>query len=323
MKKGDVNTLRRMGFLACAALSLFVVMALLGSDAAAAEKKFVLGWVSGDDIYPFHVRLRTSIVKHGQEAGIEVLVADAKSDVAKEVTQIETFITQSASAIATSPRDPEGSAVGVDQSWKAGIPYMAVCSVVNTKHIYVGSNDEEAGVMQANWLAEVLPKDASILYLTINPVESGAILRKKGLQKLFELRPDVKVLSEQNGQGRADLGLQITETWLQTYKDFDAIVGQNDDMVLGAYEALKAAKLDKKIITLGVDGGLDALESIQRGELTATAYQDAYGIGAAVVNVAVKIRDGANPDEIGAQIVPFQLITKDNVDKFIDLVRVD
>ncbi len=288
-----------------------------------AAEEFKLGWVSGDDIYPFHVRLRESIKEFGEKAGITVLVADAKSDVNNECTQIENYVTQGVDVIATAPRDPDGTAVAADACWKAGIPYISVCGEVNTKRIYAGSNDVIAGEIQAEYLAEALPENAKLLYLTTNPVETAYILRKEGLQKLFTLRPDVEILSEQNCKNRADLGMQITENWIQTYDHFDAIVGQNDDCVIGAIQALKAANRMEGVITLGVDGGLEALESIQAGELTATAYQDAYNIGKAVVDVAVRVRDGEDPTQIEDQVVPFQLITRDNVMDVIDLVRVD
>jgi inositol transport system substrate-binding protein len=319
MKK---NIALRAIFLAILAIGVLPSLRSESAKALAAEKKFVLGFEVGNEIYPFHVRLRASVLEHGRKAGMEVLIADSKSDVATEVTNIENFITQGANVIATCPIDPEGTVVGSDQCWKAGVPYIAACGIVNGKHIYVGSNDEEAGLMQAEWLAKELPRDAKFLYLSMNPVENSTILRRKGLQKLFELRPDVKMLSEQNARGRADEGLRVTETWLQSFSDFDAIVGQNDDMVLGAIEALKAANLNRKIITLGVDGGFEAIDSVLRGEMTATAYQDAYAIGATIVEVAARVRNGEDPDKIGNQIVHFKMVTKDNAGEYIDLVKV-
>jgi ABC-type sugar transport system substrate-binding protein len=93
-------------------------------------------------------------------------------------------------------------------------------------------------------------------------------------------------------------------------------------MVLGAYEALKAANLNKNVITLGVDGGYEALESILRGEMTATAYQDAYTIGETIVEVAKRVRDGEDANKIGDQIVHFKMVTSENVGEYIDLVKV-
>ena len=282
--------------------------------------QFTIGWVTGDDIYSFNVRVRQAVVRFGEEAGMRIMVADARSDVNNEVNHMENYIAQGVDVVATMPRDPVGSAAGVRQVWAAGIPYIGVTGVVEADQILVGGDDVHAGQLQAEFLAQVLPPNGTYLYMTVNPVENTCIRRKEGMEILRTLRPDVRMLAEEDVRGRADRGMTVTENWLQVYDHVDAIVSQNDDAALGAIEALKAAGRLQSTMVIGIDGGIDALRSIQAGELTASAYYDADGVGRAVIEVASQIRNGVSPSQIADILVPFKMITRENVEEFISLV---
>jgi len=282
---------------------------------------FKLGWVCGNGNAAFQLRVQNAMVEIGAENGIEVLVSDAKNDVTQEVNLIESYIAMGVNAVASAPRDRDGTAVAVDECWDANIPYISCFGEVNTDRIYAGSSEITAGRAQAQYLAEVLPENGKILYLTNNPTHANYIGRKEGLQLLFELRPDVEVLDEQNCQLKTDKAMEITENWIQLYSEFDAIVGQNDDCCIGAYEALKAADRIEGVTLVGIDGNENALISVQNGEMSATCYQDARTIAQHIIDVCLRIRDGEDPKNIPDQEVPFSLVTKENVDFYLDALR--
>jgi len=109
----------------------------------------------------------------------------------------------------------------------------------------------------------------------------------------------------------------ITEAWIQAYEKFDAICCQNDDSALGAIEALKAANRLEGVYVVGLDGGDPALASIQSGELAATAYQDAEGQAEALVEICKRIIEGEDPTVIEDIVIPFKMVTLENVQDFI------
>lgn len=102
-----------------------------------------------------------------------------------------------------------------------------------------------------------------------------------------------------------------------SYDDFDAIVCQNDDAALGVVQALKSADRLEDILVLGVDGSDDALASIEKGELSMTALQDAKGQAEAGAKIFAELRDGTDPKDIEDVYIPFQIVTADNVAEYL------
>jgi inositol transport system substrate-binding protein len=276
-------------------------------------EKMTIGFANVNDIYPYLVKVRTYVQQFGEEAGFEVQVANAAGDINAQIGQIETFETQGVNYVICVPADPEGIVPTVDELWTAGIPFLTVCGNSNGKEIHVGSLNYDAGVMQADYLADVLPQGGTVLYMHADPNQEEQD-RRDGFMTLFEKRPDLKLLTEEDSQNRTDLGMSITETWIQMYDKFDAIVCQNDDSALGAIEALKAGDRLEGVIVVGLDGSDQALASIKAGELAATAFQDAEGQAKALIEICKQLRDGADPDTIESVSIPFKIITKDNVD---------
>ena len=291
-------------------------LAAMGSLATAAPKaKFTVAFANVNDIYPYCVKLRNYLVSFAKAEGMDVLVTDAKGDVNQQNSQIETFIVREANLISAISGDLDGSVPAVEECKKAKIPYVSVCTSVNTKgYIYVGSENKQAGEVQGAYLAKVLPKNAKVLYLTGATNDQQYIDRKAGLvEKLFSVRKDVKLLSEQCSNNQADKGMSITEDWLQAYPAFNCIVAQNDDSALGAVEALKTSKRLNGVMVVGIDGSDNAIASIKAGEMSMTVFQDAKGQARAVIDIAKKIRDGAKPESISNVYIPFKAITKENL----------
>ena len=143
----------------------------------------------------------------------------------------------------------------------------------------------------------------------------GALKRTVGNEEIQKTKfPGIKILDKQTGQWQRNEGLAKTEDWLNRFgKDIHAILANNDDMALGAIQALK----DKKrtdVIVLGVDATPDALTSVSKGELSATVFQDAAGQGGGGVEVAVKAARGQTVTK--ETWIPFKLVTPENLSQF-------
>ena len=286
-----------------------------------APAEYIIGFSNVNDIYPYCIKFRDYLVAGAEKEGFKVIVADAKGDSAVQNGQVDNFLVQNAKIITAISVDLDGSVPAAEAAKKADVPYISFLTSVRNeggydKYIYIGSQNHDAGLLQGEYLAKVLPKDAKILYLTGQPNDTQYIDRKQGLIDGLKSRADVKIVAEQNSNNSKDLGLSITEDWMQANDKIDCIVGQNDDSILGAIEALKSANRLNGVITVGLDGSVDALASIEKGELSMSVLQDAKGQAEAAVNVFKQIRDGTDPKTIKDVFVPFQTITKDNVAKF-------
>jgi inositol transport system substrate-binding protein len=180
---------------------------------------------------------------------------------------------------------------------------------------YVGSEEIVAGRLQMEFLGEKLKGKGSVAILMGKLDNEGALKRTAGNEEVKKNKyPDIKILDKQTGQWQRNEGLAKTEDWLNRFgKDLKAILANNDDMALGAIQALK----DKKrtdIIVVGVDATPDALTSVSKGELAATVFQDAAGQGGGGIEVAMKAAKG---EKVAKETwIPFKLVTPDNLAQF-------
>ena len=124
----------------------------------------------------------------------------------------------------------------------------------------------------------------------------------------------IEVVAEQTANWQRDEAMSLAENWILSYPDLKAIMCHNDDMALGAYEAVKDAGKEDSILVVGVDAIPEALESVEAGGLACTVFQDAKGQGVGALEAAVSIVNGETVEKEIA--IPFQLVTKENVADF-------
>lgn len=295
-----------------------------GSDSAPESKEkdtFVIGALMKQNADTFVQNISNAITSRAQELGSEVtlVMQDAEGDINKQLSQAEAMITQQVDAIILNAVDVEGSSPIVTMAIDAGIPVIECNTLTDNAEqatCYVGSDDVDAGKIQAEFLKTVLKPDAKITYM-MGPIGvSPQIYRKEGIDKYLLEGSDIEVLAEQTANWKREEALALAENWLTSYQDLDAIVCQNDDMALGALEAVEAAGRKDDIIIVGIDAIADALVAVKEGRLDGTVFQDAAGQGAGSVDAALKAAKEKilKMDDV---IIPFVLVTKDNVDEFI------
>ena len=125
---------------------------------------------------------------------------------------------------------------------------------------------------------------------------------------------NLKCVGTLSASWQRDKAMSTTEDLLGKYQDLKAVICENDDMAMGALQAAEAG--DKNLVIIGVDGISDALQAVKDGRLSASVLQDANGQASAVIDVAVKVGVG---EEVESRYnVPFQLITADNVDDYLE-----
>ena len=291
-------------------------MAALTVSPAFAVDKFTVGYTNLADTDVFLQKVKQDVIQAAKaDPNLDIRFADANLDVSKQLDQIDNFIAQKVKAIVVVPVDYDGIVPGIEKANQAGIPVISlVISSHGGKFTYVGSSSENAGKLQGEYMHDHLPKDAQIVYLqgTLGLYHSGE--RLKGFKEALN-RPDVKILATQSADYDRAKGMQTTEDWIQTFPHFDAVVAANDQMALGALQALKGADRAKGVLITGIDGLPDTIKAVSTGEIAQTIFQNAKGEADACVKLLEDLAAGKPaPKEV---IVPFEPITKDNVAKYM------
>lgn len=287
----------------------------------AAAKTYKIGVTMKDLSDQFVKNIADAIQARGKELpNVEIIMADAQSDVSKQISQVENFISQKVDAIILNAMDAAGSGPAVDAAVKAGVPIIECNTLTNNDkyNVYVGSDDVDAGKIQGDYVKQLLGGKGNVVIIHGPMGQSPEIKRKEGVkQALLDTTPGIKLLAEQTANWKRDQAMALTENWIQSFPDLNVIMAQNDDMAMGALQAVEAAgKLDK-IKIVGVDAIPDALQAVKAGKLSCTVFQDSKGQGSKSVDVALELAKGGKSDK--QVMIPFQLVTKDNVDKFIGL----
>ena len=161
------------------------------------------------------------------------------------------------------------------------------------------------GEIAAEYLVKELGEKAKVVELEGVSGASATRERGKGFHNIADKQLDV--LTSQTAEFDRTKGLNVMENILQGKKDIQAVFAHNDEMALGAIEAIKAA--GKDIIVVGFDGNDDALKAVENGELKATIAQQPALIGEEAVNAAEKVLKGEKVDETIS--VPLKLVTKE------------
>lgn len=283
---------------------------------------------SGEKIWKVGIALQVSgdhqanivnALKEGldKESNIQYEVVDHEANVTKEISQIEDFIAKKMDIICLTPVDAEALVDVVNQANEAGIQVIEFDMKTNGgDYIFVGANDNESAELQADYLAEVLPENAKCCILLGILGHSGQILRSEGIKKLYELRPDVEILAEESGEWSTEKGMTITENLLQKYPDLDAIISQNDNMALGAIEAIAGAGKTGDVIVVGVDAIPDAIQAVKDGTMAMTVLNDGPSMGRTMYDVILKLIAGEPVEK--EYIIPYKAITPDNVDEYLN-----
>ncbi len=252
--------------------------------------------------------------------GVEIIIMNANDDIDTQINDVESLITQKVDAIILNPLDKAGLGKAVDNIKAAGIPVVEVNTFTTNDayDVYVGSDEVEAGKIQGNWIAENVGTSGNICILYGVMGHSGQIGRFDGVnQSLLSKYPGWTLLADMTGEWKRSEGLRITEDWIQTYGDkIDVIAAQNDEMALGALQAVQEAGLS--IPVLGIDATPDAIQLVIDGELALTVFQNSKAQGGESVNVAVGLVNGETYPQ--NYVIPYEEVNTENAQSYLDKV---
>lgn len=262
----------------------------------------------------FTVRIANAAEAKAKELGIELKVYDGNYDPSTQISQVETMIADGVDGIILNPQDAEACAPCVDKAVAAGIPIVGVNTRVKSDKLtsYVGSQDVTAGEMEMQKIADLIGGKGNILIIEGPMGQSAQLERREGIGNVLKKYPDIKVLAEKTANWSRSEGMTVMENWLQAFDEIDAVVAENDEMALGAREAIKAS--GKEIPSIGVDGITDALAAVESGDLVASIFQDGAGQGGKAVEVLNEAIQGKDVED--NYWIDFEEVNKDNVAEF-------
>jgi ribose transport system substrate-binding protein len=289
-----------------------VALSALFAMAGSANAAYVLGMKGPGAGNPFWAAVEAGAKAKAAELGVEVIVVapPAESDVQAQITQIEDLIAQKVDGIALAPTDPNALAPVVDAAKAAGIPVVFVDTRGTNEGVtFIGTNNEVGAALAADFMCKNLPAGSDVAILQGLVSQSTGQARAEGSKKGLEAC-GLKVVAEQTAEWDRAKGLSVTENILAGNPNIKGIFGSNDNMALGAVEALKAAAKLADVMVVGFDANPDAAASILAGEMTASVAQAPGNMGGFGIQALVDLKAGKTLEPwIDTGTV---LVTKDN-----------
>lgn len=258
---------------------------------------------------PFFVTLKDGAQAKADELGAELIVVDAGDDTAKQTSDIEDLVSKNIQVLIVNPCDSDAVAPAVEEAMAAGIKVIAVDRMVNGVDVECSiASDNVAGAeLAANWLVEKAGEGAKCIELQGVNGASATVDRGQGFHNVADTKLDV-VASQTANFDRAE-GLSVMTDLLQANPDVACVFAHNDEMALGAIEALAG----KEVLVAGFDATDDALAAIKEGKMGATVAQKPDLMGSTAVETAAALINGETVEK--SIPVEVKLVTADNVDE--------
>ena len=296
------------------------VAMLAGGPSFAADKPLTILESVPGLTFPFFVHMMNQMKAEAEKlGGITVVESDGQVSSPKQTADIEAAIAQGVDGIVISPNEVDAMAPALQEAVDAKIPVVTIDRRVDKVPgilAHVGADNVKGGEAQGELIMKLFPDGATIFNLQGQSGASPAIDRNKGLHNVLDKAADkYKIVFEQTAGFDRAKGLSVTEAALAGESNPpDVIVAANDDMILGAIEALKARNLTN-VKTIGFDALPEALAQIRGGTLTATIEQMPGGQSHLAVDTLVAfLRNGKQPENKVTLLTPIA-ITQENLDK--------
>ena len=271
--------------------------------------------------------LRKGIEKAAADASQPVVIEIADDDVNKQLSQVQNFIAAKVDAIIVNAVDTSATTPMTKLANDAGIPIVYVnrqpidVDALGEKGAFVASDEAESGTLETKEACRLLKAagktEAGILVMQGDLANQAAVMRTKDVHDVIAT-PDcafIKIIDEQTAGWDPVKAQDLMTNWIAAGHKPDAVIANNDNMAIGAINAMKAAGWDMKdVIVGGVDATQEALAYMKAGDLDVTVFQDAAGQGGGAIKAAMSLAKG---EKVESKVwIPFQLVTPENMEQF-------
>lgn len=281
-------------------------------------------------------------IKNGS---IDLTIFDGRMDPFNQATRMDTAVTEDYDAIIFIPVDINAGNAPVKRAMEAGVPVIGSNTLISNTDLYtsyIASNDVEAGKILAQSVIDRIGEEGKVFVIEGRLGQSAQVQRLEGIKAVLAENPGIEIAEIQSANWSRAEALSLTENWLISHGgEVDGIIAENDEMAIGAMEAVRGYGMDPAELPIaGVDGITDALLGVQRGELMST-LQDANALAQGAIDLAAdaaidgdyapradvwSVNGGALDWEGVAQqryIVPWVPVTDENVESLLELRNAD
>jgi ABC-type sugar transport system substrate-binding protein len=304
-------------------LLCILVLLIFGASAVLAgskkeEKKgqLVIGFDAFNVSMTWMKFAHDAMVEEAEKLGVKLIVLDSENEASKQASNMEDLVAMGVDGIVANPIDVDSLSPAINAAAEKGVAVATFDrAAIGADYVfYVGCDDVEGGRKVADFVGEKLGGKGKIILLTGTPGSSPARDRTTGFFERLEKYPGLEVVFNQTGEFWREKGMQVMEDAITATKgDFDAVVCQNDDMMMGAIQAIVTAGINvKDVVITGYDGVPDGLRAVRDGQADCTVQ---YPIGQApeVLRRLVAYLQGKPPAEKDYEMPPW-IITKENLD---------
>lgn len=279
-----------------------------GAGSSTSEKSGAIGLSISTQNNPFFVTLAEGAQQAAKELDVPLTIVDAGDDVTKQVSDIEDLVSKNISVLIVNPVDSDAVTGAVQAAMDQGVKVISVDRAVNGVDIdcQIASDNVAGAELATQYIVDTLGEGIEVAELQGTPGASAAIDRGEGFHNIADEK--LNVVASQTANFDRTEGMTVMENMLQSNGNIKAVFAANDEMALGAVEAVAGA--GKDILVVGFDATDDAIAAIKAGRMGATIAQQPDLIGKTAVENAVKLIGGETIEK--SIPVEVTLVTKDN-----------
>lgn len=254
---------------------------------------------------PFFVSMKDGAERESKKLGYDLIVLDSQNDPVKERSNIEDLIQLDIVALLINPTDSDAVVKAIEVANQSNIPVITLDRQSNGGEVttHIASDNIKGGAMAGEFVLEKFGTTQNVNIVEIQGIPGASATRDRGtgFHSVLDDKSNVTFISSQAADFDRQKGLSVMENIIQGNKDIQVVFAHNDEMALGAAKAIMANNIDATVI--GFDGGDDALDAIENGEMQATVAQQPDLIGELGVQIAQKIDNNQTVDkEIAADL---------------------
>ena len=303
---------------------MLLVFVLLATTFAGSSYALTIGFSVARFDDNFLTVMRNDAVRHAGEMGYTIQVDDAKDDVTTQLSQVQNYIASGVDAIIVNAVDTDTTQAMTKAAENAGVPLVYVnrqpidLDALGASTTFVGSNEKWSGTLAAFEMCVLAGGTGKAVMLMGQLSNEAARSRSEDFREVIRLSMcnGIELIEEQTANWSRLEANDLMTNWISAGLDFNIVFGNNDEMAIGAIQALKSAGISMDdVIVGGVDATEDALMSMQAGDLDVTVFQNAAAQGAGAVDAAADLVAGKSlPNFV---VIPFELVTPRNLDQYL------
>lgn len=267
----------------------------------------------------FEVYVYEGAKEYCEANGIELVLVDGEDDTATQLSKMESACESGVDGVILVPVDTSGDGSEYRQiADDYEVPLVSVVRQCQSAWVMVSTDSSEAGRMQGEYIIENYGEELDVAILVGILGSEDMTKRTESLKEVLSQYPGVNIVFEDCANWNRDEAMTIAENWIQSKKNIDVVVANNDEMAIGAGLAFEANGMMDDVAVIGIDAQENGLAAMEDGTLTATVYQPAGEQGQVAVETIMACINGEyTGEETEWEQINFEMVTQENYKDYI------